>query len=348
MKLFTCILSAFLAQNLFGGQFTENAFVLGRILWKGGRTFSVAIAGKYAYFGGPGELVALDISTPSSPVAVAKARVPGTVEGLSVRNNLVFVAAGGAGLWVFQLVNGTLKELGHYEGGYHVWDVATSGCYAYLAAHDRGLRIIEVSNRKLPREVGWLETPGFALGVAVAGKNVFLVDGIALRIVGLSREQVPTLVGFSHPIEPSFKVAVSGNYAYVAAYDGGVRIVDVSNPKSPKEVASYDTPGQALSVAVQGRYLYVADGQSGLRIIDVGDPRKPAEVGFVETPGYAEDVAVSGSLVLVADTEDLRIIDASDPRNPHELSSFDPRREISLHPFVGAHLSLEGPGTHDS
>jgi hypothetical protein len=40
----------------------------------------------------------------------------------------------------------------------------------------------------------------------------------------------------------------------------GLRVIDVSNPSSPREVGFYDTPGWASGVAVSGTYAYVADG----------------------------------------------------------------------------------------
>jgi hypothetical protein len=38
-----------------------------------------------------------------------------------------------------------------------------------------------------------------------------------------------------------------------------LRVIDVSNPSSPREVGFYDTPGWAYGVAVSGSYAYVAD-----------------------------------------------------------------------------------------
>ena len=48
----------------------------------------------------------------------------------------------------------------------------------------------------------------------------------------------------------AYGVAVSGNYAYVADYGAGLRVVDVSNPANPVEVGYYDTPDCAIGVAV--------------------------------------------------------------------------------------------------
>jgi hypothetical protein len=65
----------------------------------------------------------------------------------------------------------------------------------------------------------------------------------------------------------AYGVAVSGAYAYVADYNAGLRVIDVSNPSSPREVGFYDTPYYASGVAVSGSYAYVADWEGGLVIL---------------------------------------------------------------------------------
>jgi hypothetical protein len=76
-------------------------------------------------------------------------------------------------------------------------------------------------------------------------------------------------------------VAVSGSYAYVADNWAGLRVIDVSNPSSPREVGFYDTPGYAYGVAVSGTYAYVADVWEGLRVIDVSNPSSPSGGGLL-------------------------------------------------------------------
>jgi hypothetical protein len=116
-------------------------------------------------------------------------------------------------------------------------------------------------------------------------------------------------------------VAVDGTLAYIADGDSGVRIIDVSDPASPAETGSHDTPGSAYGVAVVGSLVYVADDGSGLRIIDVSDPTSPVEIGFCDTPGTAYDVTVVGHHAYVADgwSASLRIIDVSNPVSPVEV-----------------------------
>jgi hypothetical protein len=74
-------------------------------------------------------------------------------------------------------------------------------------------------------------------------------------------------------------VVVKDRYAYVAAGDGGLRVIDISDPASPREVGYYDTPGWAQEVALGGDPspgsggvdVYLADGVGGLLILRFGE-----------------------------------------------------------------------------
>lgn len=54
-------------------------------------------------------------------------------------------------------------------------------------------------------------------------------------------------------------VRVLGDLAYIADAEGGLQIVDVSNPTAPSLHGSYDAPGKTWSVFADGHYAYVAD-----------------------------------------------------------------------------------------
>ena len=119
-------------------------------------------------------------------------------------------------------------------------------------------------------------------------------------------------------------VAVSGNYAYVAAYTAGLQVIDISNAASPTLAGSCDTPERAFGVAVSGDYAYVADSDSGLQVIDISDPTNPVLVGSCDTPDDARDVAISGLYAYVADGySGLQVIDISDPTDPALAGSCD-------------------------
>jgi hypothetical protein len=121
----------------------------------------------------------------------------------------------------------------------------------------------------------------------------------------------------------AYAVVVSGDYAYVADFSCGLRVINVSDPSSPFEVGYYLTPGAARDVAVSGDYAYMAD-DVGLRVVNVSDPSSPYEVGYYDTPHQALGVAVSGDYAYVADNDaGLRVVNVTDPSNPFETGYYD-------------------------
>jgi hypothetical protein len=115
------------------------------------------------------------------------------------------------------------------------------------------------------------------------------------------------------------EVAVAGNYAYVADWEGGLRVVNISNPASPFEVGFCDTPENAYTVAVSGNYAYVADYTPRLRVINITNPAAPVEVGFYDLPAGAFCVAVAGDYAYVADDiAGLRVVNITNPAAPFQ------------------------------
>jgi hypothetical protein len=118
-------------------------------------------------------------------------------------------------------------------------------------------------------------------------------------------------------------MAISGDYAYLADYGAGMRIVDVSDPESLTEAGHCTTPGSAWGVAVSGNYAFVADEDWGMRIIDVSNPESLTEVGHWQdtlTTASAEGIAASGNYAYLADWRaGLSILDVSNPQSPTEV-----------------------------
>jgi len=112
-------------------------------------------------------------------------------------------------------------------------------------------------------------------------------------------------------------VVVRESYAYVAADEEGLQVIDISDPSAPYIAATRDTGGYAYGITISGNYAYVADGSAGLQVINIENPRTPSVAVTCDTDGSARDVAVSGNYAYVADYDaGLQVINISDPENP--------------------------------
>nr|WP_287696969.1 glycosyl hydrolase family 18 protein [Microcystis sp. M058S1] len=121
----------------------------------------------------------------------------------------------------------------------------------------------------------------------------------------------------------AFGVEVVGNYAYLADYDSGLQIIDISNPTNPIFKGNYDTDG-AWDVEVVGNYAYLADGSSGLQIINISNPTNPTFIGNYDNFSAVVDVQVVGNYAYLANGDSLlQIIDISNPTNPILKGSYD-------------------------
>jgi len=166
---------------------------------------------------------------------------------------------------------------------------------------------------------------GSTEAIFVQGNYAYIGVGPRLTILDITNPTSPTVVGKTAPmpgIVPD--IYVDDNYAYLAAYQDGLRVVDIEDPTNPTEVGFYDSPGEARGVYVSGNYAYLADGFNGLRVVDIEDPTNPTEVGFYDSPGRASGVYLSGNYAYLADeSEGLRVVDISTPTSPTEVGFYD-------------------------
>jgi hypothetical protein len=162
-------------------------------------------------------------------------------------------------------------------------------------------------------------------GVYVSGNYAYVADvGSGLRVIDITDNANPSVVGTCDTPGFANGVYVSGNYAYVADDHSGLQVIDISNPANPSVVGSYNAVGVAYGVYVSGNYAYVADYVSGLQVIDITNPANPFLTGSYNTPGNAYGVYVSGNYAYVADgSKGLQVIDISNPANPYRVGWYN-------------------------
>ncbi len=221
------------------------------------------------------------------------------------------------------------------------------GNYAYVTAGNRGLNVVDVSDPTAPRKIASCNLRGSARDVAVSGTHAFVAaqEG-GLRVVDVANPEAPAAVGSYLPRVVARSgvaaqwgpvveaVAVTGRHAYVAynyvphdkdAWSSLLQVLDVSNPKAPAELGSFEAArsGLFLGVAVAGKYAYVADKDGTLHVVNVSDPRAPAEVGFCEGVSEPQGIVVAGNHAYLADDDGaMYIVDVSDPKKPKKVGAY--------------------------
>lgn len=143
----------------------------------------------------------------------------------------------------------------------------------------------------------------------------------------------PTLIGRSELQVDTFDVALHGDLALVAVYEhvhkiGGLKLVDISDPRAPVVVGSFDTLDMGLTVAVSDGLAYVATlnaytWDTALRVVDVSNPTAPRELGVVYAQGgNPSNLVIDGGRgYLAAGPAGVMIFDLADAKNPKRIAT---------------------------
>ena len=143
-----------------------NVDCLGRGLY--GPCWAVYVKGYYAYVGGGGCLLIIDITDRVNPVLVGSIYTPGLVWGIRITGGHAYIANGEGGLRIINVEDPSNPyEEGFYDTGGYARGVYALGKYAYVADGREGLRIINVSDPLNPYEEGFYDTGGEARAVTV-------------------------------------------------------------------------------------------------------------------------------------------------------------------------------------
>jgi len=116
---------------------------------------------------------------------------------------------------------------------------------------------------------------------------------------------------------------VRDGIAHVAESNGGLRILDVTDPYAPTPVGYLRLDENLGTIALQGD-LACAAGRSGVRIFDISDPTAPQSISFFATEDRVHDIAVHDDLVCCAIAgTGLLVLDISNPAAPQFHGLFE-------------------------
>lgn len=193
--------------------------------------------------------------------------------------------------------------------------VASKGNYAYVGT-DRGLNVIDISNKKEPTLVEELPLYG-ADNLTIDGNYLYVPSSnFGLYIVDISNPTNAVVVGSfdvdalrtgvrdEYPVD----VEIANGYAYIAAGSMGIIVLDIKNPQSPVLVSSNRFSELTNAVGVNflavtffQDHLYVGnESERQLVIIDASNPNKLKKLVTKETHGDVRDVVLYKSNVYLA------------------------------------------------
>ena len=180
-------------------------------------------------------LLVLNVSDPASPDLLASKSITGACLHVYVEGNLVYATDHRneqTGLVIYDITDPANPLLvGDYLPDYDIWDPIALGDYVYTCNHALDGVDVLILNATIPNDI----------------QEVCQINSGGI----------------------TFSIAVIDDVAYMADYQLGLVIVDVSDLTAPTLMGIYYDGGNSKDVCVVGDLIYVADGADGLEIIQI-------------------------------------------------------------------------------
>ena len=169
--------------------------------------------------------------------------------------------------------------------------ITLGGNYAYIAA-DSGLVVVDLTDPKRPRLAAQVPLRDMRAS-AMQFRYLWVTTADGLQLIDVTRLDRPVLMPEATvPLANAQRVYLARTYAYVAAKQDGLVIVNITKPLKPvvyKKVTFDGRLNDAEDVIVgttnASLFAYVADGRNGLKVIQLTSPdSQPNFYGFSPAP----------------------------------------------------------------
>ncbi len=186
------------------------------------------------------------------------------------------------------------------------------------------LEIVDISDPLTPTRLGSVQTPGYTQSLGASASHVFAAAFDAgLQIYEISEGGQPKWVGQFRSGPTTDGLLVTERFVF-AVGQGGLAILDVSDPSKPQTIGVNKSKGWAWRVSLSGNIACVLSQDFGLELVDVTNPAQPVTVGTYKPSSSSNDLIARGNIVFIAaGTSGVEVIDIADPAAPRRIGVYD-------------------------
>lgn len=165
------------------------------------------------------------------------------------------------------------------------------------------------------------ESAGPVTGVALSpnGSIAYVVDRPYFRVLDVSQSAAPKQIASLRIDDIQDQIRINASGTRVVLYNRGVvQLVDVTNPRAPRLLTTWDSLGRPPSRAdFLGDYILEANWMTGFHVLDFDHYATPAIIGSMKMD-YHELAIKPGSdtVYLSAERSALAPVDLRDPHHP--------------------------------
>jgi hypothetical protein len=261
----------------------------------------IAISGNYAYLSAEEGLKVINVSDFSHPLAAGFLSVSQITE-ISISDHYAFLSRYDGAFSIVDITDPSNPTLA--ASSIIAKSVVARGQYVYAVGVD-GFSILQLNFPANPLPISSLAMPASCTNITIAGDYAYIIGGAFnsgsfLSIVNISNPAAPYKECISGINGNMLDIAVAGDYAFIADNIFGTRIIDISNPFSPRPMSTVGPDPKAHQrLCLKGNYAYVTDEYLGLLAFDISIPTLTHLAGIYRVSPPLINLAVSGRYAFI-------------------------------------------------
>ena len=176
--------------------------------------------------------------------------------------------------------------------------------YIYLAALSDGIMIIDISDPDNPEHILNCDISGFIKNLTIKDDYLYFVSIGGLCVYDISIPLYPIEVGYWDSNNRAEAFALHGDYVYLVDYDGGLKVLDVSDPTNPTLIntliLNYSSK-LTIQPIIRDNKLIVSDKEwNEIFVYDLTDPAHPLFQSSYRWNKYTNDMEIFDNYLFCA------------------------------------------------
>ena len=289
----------------------------------------MAVAGNNIYIAdGRGGTLIVNAANFTAPYVIGSYATPNALAiALDSKGEFAYVANGDQTIQVLNVKDSSYptRVVDKFFSNANFYDVVVTGRTMLAAGGAKGIFVYSLANPKAPLRAKRVKSLKACTSLAVQGQLVAALDGnLGLVLVSFPAWNTPTVEGtltLPNPGQACAFLPQDPTKLLVAEGDGGIQIIDVSNPAAPAVVASSATPSPCVGLSLSGSNPYAVCGDNGLWALNLSNPSQPTAQQVLEgEPGKTAIVSL-GDTAYVGSNSHLEVWNCSNPAQPVKVTS---------------------------
>ncbi|MBN2431316.1 MAG: hypothetical protein JXQ27_07565 [Acidobacteria bacterium] len=292
-----------------------------------------------------GTLRIVDVSDLHNPVILSEESMNGLISCFQLAESKLYISLEEHGLKVMDVSDwGQPAIIGAYNDSHDARCVARNGNITYVGGDDRGIQVLDTSRPESPLVLNQVDFQSPIVDMSITGQHLVVLHGFlnlygayhGLRIFDISLPASPVEIGRISGLPVVQDIQCLGDWLYVACYDSGVYIYNLTDPTTPELAAIYTNDTEThriMDIQLQGSLLVVLnivygmdEDTSKLELLDVSDPYHPVLLGGKMFGGAGFELALGTNHAYIADNRNLvTVIDYSQPDQPTFVNTVNTR-----------------------